>query len=84
VRLTLRTDDGALIYMYYTGIRFGTPEVMARILAGEIVGPSDYYLRNAPRFDTGDTRYDWLNRILTVGVGRREADLAAYDIFEIL
>jgi LysR family hydrogen peroxide-inducible transcriptional activator len=36
VQLLLRTDDAALIFMHYTGIRCGAPEVMARIAAGEI------------------------------------------------
>jgi hypothetical protein len=48
VRLVLRTDDGALIFMRYTGIRHGSPEVMARIAAGEVVAPTEYYLRNSP------------------------------------
>ena len=84
VRLILRTDDGALIYMHYTGVRHGPAEVMDRIAAGEDVDPSAYYLRNAPFFHTSAPRYDWLNRIVSVGVGRREADHAAYDVFEIL
>ena len=84
VRLVLRTDDGALIYMHYTGVRHGPPEVMARIAAGEQVEPSEYYLRNTPYFETAAEKYDWLNRIVAVGVGRRMPDHAAYDIFEIL
>ncbi len=50
VRLVLRTDDGALIYLHYTGIRHGPPEVMERIAAGEQVDPSEYSLRNTPYF----------------------------------
>jgi hypothetical protein len=84
VRLVLRTDDDALIYMHYTGIRHGPPEVMARIAAGEEVEPSEYYLRNTPYFETAAEKYDWLNRIVAIGVGRRMPDHAAYDIFEIL
>lgn len=84
VRLVLRTDDGALIFMHYTGIRHGSPEVMARIAAGEVVPPDAYYLRNTPYFETASPRYDWLNRIVAVGVGRRLPDHAAYDVFEIL
>lgn len=84
VRLVLRTDDGALIYMYYTGVRYGPPEVMRRIAAGEDVDPSEYYLRNTPYFETASDVYDWLNRIVAVGVGRRMPDHAAYDVFEIL
>ena len=84
VRLVLRTDDEALIYMYYTGVRHGSPEVMRRIVDGETVDPSEYYLRNAPFFETAAPKYDWLNRIVSVGVGRRMPDHAAYDVFEIL
>ncbi|MCB1510124.1 MAG: DUF3237 domain-containing protein [Hyphomicrobiaceae bacterium] len=84
VRLVLQTDDGALIYMHYTGVRYGTPEVMARIAAGETVDPSEYYLRNTPYFETAAPAYDWLNRVVAVGVGRRMPDHAAYDVFQIL
>ncbi|MFT5508467.1 MAG: hypothetical protein ACI89J_001542 [Hyphomicrobiaceae bacterium] len=84
VRLILKTVDDALIHVHYTGIRYGTPEVMARIAAGEQVGPEEYYLRNTPVFETSSPKYDWLNRIVAVGVGRRMPDNAAYDVFEIL
>ncbi len=84
VRLVLRTDDGALIYMHYTGVRHGPADVMRRIAAGEAVDPKEYYLRNTPYFETAAPRYDWLNRIVAVGVGRRMPDCAAYDVFEIL
>ena len=84
VRLMLKTDDDALIYMYYTGVRCGTAEVMRRIADGEEVSPSEYYLRNTPYFETSAPQYDWLNRIVSVGVGRRMPDHAAYDVFEIL
>ena len=84
VRLVLKTDDEALIYMSYTGIRHGSKEVMERIASGEEVDPSEYYLRNTPYFETSAPQYDWINRIVSVGVGRRMPDHAAYDIFEIL
>lgn len=83
VRLVLKTSDNALIYMHYTGCRYGTPDVMARIAGGEIVDPSEYYLRSTPYFETASDKYDWLNRIVAVGVGRRMPDHAAYDVFEI-
>ena len=70
--------------MYYTGVRHGSPEVMRLIADGETVDPSEYYLRNAPFFETAAPKYDWLNRIVSVGVVRRMPDHAAYDVFEIL
>jgi hypothetical protein len=84
VRLVLRTDDGALIFMHYQGVRHGPPEVMARIARGEVVRPTEYYLRNTPYFETAVPKYDWLNRIVAVGIGRRMPDHAAYDVFQIL
>jgi hypothetical protein len=84
VRLVLETDDKALIFMHYTGIRCGAPEVMARIAAGEAVDPSEYYHRNTPYFETSSPKYTWLNRICSVGIGWRRGDRAGYDVFEIL
>jgi hypothetical protein len=42
VRLVLKTDDDGLIYMHYTGVRYGSLEVMARIGAGETADPSEH------------------------------------------
>jgi hypothetical protein len=84
VRLLLRTDDGALILMTYRGVRHATSEVNARIARGEEVGPTDYYLRTAPCFETAAPAYAWLNRIVAVGVGERLADGVTYDVYEIL
>ncbi len=84
VRLALRTDDGALILMTYRGVRHSSPEVAARIAAGELVDASEYYLRTAPFFETGDARYAWLNNIVAVGSGERTPNGATYHVFEIL
>ncbi len=84
VRLTLQTDDDALIYMTYRGFRHGPAEVMKRLNKGEEVDPSEYYFRVAPFFETGAEKYDWLNRIVTVGTGHRLASGPVYKVFEIL
>jgi hypothetical protein len=84
VRALLRTDDGALIELHYTGHRHGPEEVMAALARGEAVDPSAYYFRVAPRFITGAPAYAWLNRIVAVGVGRRPPQGPIYDFFEIL
>lgn len=84
VRLPLRTDDGALILMTYRGIRHSSAEVAQRIARGENVPPESYYLRTAPFFETAAPAYDWLNRIVAVGVGERRPNGAVYDVFEIL
>jgi hypothetical protein len=84
VRLVLKTDDGAVIGMTYTGIRHGPPDVMARIAKGEAVDPADYYFRTNASFTTSDARYDWLNRILAIGTGHRIPTGPVYNLFELL
>jgi hypothetical protein len=84
VRLTLRTDDGALIYMTYGGLRHGPPEVLARLATGEPVDPGSYYFRTTPGFETADERYSWLNRIVSVAIGERPPEGPRYTVYEIL
>src|SRR5215471_7142451 len=45
LRVTLRTDDGALISMRSFGLRHGPADVIAAIARGEIVDPLSYYFR---------------------------------------
>lgn len=84
VRLTLKTHDGQLIYMSYRGLRHGPQWVLDRLAKGEKVDPSEYYFRTAPRFETASEKYSFLNRIIAVGVGRREATGPIYEVFQIL
>jgi hypothetical protein len=85
VRLTLRTDDGALLYVRYGGVRHAAPEVLARLASGEAVDPDEYYFRTTPTFETSAPQYTWLNGIVAVGLGERHPpDVIAYSIFEIL
>jgi Protein of unknown function (DUF3237) len=84
VRLMLRTNDDALVGMTYQGVRCGPPDVIAKIDRGEAVDPASYYFRINPMFQTSASQYDWLNRIVGVGVGHRFADGPIYSIFELL
>ncbi len=84
VRLVLETDDGALIYVSYKGVRHAPEAVMRRLAAEEQVEPGEYYLRNTPYFETASEKYHWLNRIVAVGVGRREPGRAVYELHQIL
>lgn len=83
-RLVLETDDGALIYLAYRGVRYGSPQVMQRVEANQPVGDDEYYLRNVPTFETAHPAYEWLNRLIAVGVGRRLPGVVAYTFHEIL
>jgi hypothetical protein len=84
VRLTLETDDGALIYMTYRGVRNSTPEVAERLARGDSVEPTEYYFRTTPYFETASEKYAWMNNIVSVAVGERLAAGVKYRVFEIL
>jgi hypothetical protein len=72
VRLTVETHDGALILVQYNG-------------RTDVSGGSDdarpIYV--APRFETGDERYRWLNNVQAVGRGERDGDRVRYEWFEV-
>ena len=84
LRLTLETDDGALVHLASFGLRHGPPEVLAALGRGERVDPSAYYFRTTPRFETGHPKYAFLNRLLAVATGDRRAEGPIYTIHELL
>src|SRR3984893_12148403 len=84
LRITLETDDGALISMTSFGLRHGPPEVLAALARGESVDPSAYYFRPAARFETSAPQYELLNRLIAIASGVRRANGPIYTIDEIL
>ena len=84
LRLTLESDDGALIYMTSFGLRHGPPEVLAALARGESVDASTYYFRTAPRFETSAAQYTFLNRLIAISRGDRRSTGPIYTIEEIL
>ena len=84
VRLILKTSDDAMISMTYRGIRHGPPNIVERIEKGEVVDPTTHYFRITPLFETAAANYDWINRVLAVGFGHRQAGGPLYSVFEVL
>jgi len=84
LRMTLETDDGALIHMTSFGLRHGPPDVIAALGRGERVDPASYYFRTAPRFETAHPKYAFLNRVVAVSSGDRRPEGPIYTINEIL
>jgi hypothetical protein len=82
-RYTLQTSDGALIYVANSGYRHGPADIIRRLSAGEAVDPAAYYMRTTPRFETGDERYAWLNRVVCVASGARRAAEVELEVFEV-
>jgi hypothetical protein len=84
LRITLETDDRALIHMSFQGLRHGPADVIAALGRGEVVDPASYYFRTVPRFETSAEKYAFLNRIITVSVSETRPDGAVHRIEEIL
>ncbi|MFK7974590.1 MAG: DUF3237 domain-containing protein [Halioglobus sp.] len=68
VRLTLKTDDGAYIYVEYTG-RMNAETGLIAV---------------APTFETGSEKYAWLNGMQAVSAGQvdTETGLLIYTMYE--
>src|SRR5262249_16759194 len=67
-RLTLETDDGAIILVTYTGR-------MDTATAG---------VYSAMYFETEDDRYQWLTRILGVAKGSFAGERLEYEVYEVV
>ena len=70
VKLLLETEDGQLISNTYTGIVHNNPD-------------GTTYWRTTPLFETSSAKYEWLNYIIAVGVGRFSENGVSYDVYAI-
>jgi len=71
VRVTFKTHDGAMIYVQYYGIFEATADIGAIPAGGSnSVDYGDQYFFTSPRLETGDERYQWVNRTHFLGEGR--------------
>jgi hypothetical protein len=70
VRATMETDDGVAVFAYYQGRR-------------DFSEGMDAPLYTAPKFETGDERYAWLNKIQAVGKGALDGSTLTYEIYEL-
>src|SRR3954454_6154142 len=68
LRVTLETDDRALIHMTFSGVR----------------DDGHQYFRTLPRFETAAPQYAFLNRLLAVGIGEILDQGPVHVIEEIL
>ncbi len=71
LRVTLQTDDDALIHMTFDGIRDDSAEGAP-------------YFRTLPRFETAAPKYAFLNKLLAVGRGELHDDGPLHVIEEIV
>jgi len=71
LRVTLQTDDGALVHMTFEGVRDDS-------------APGGPYFRTLPRFETGAEKYAFMNKLLAVGSGTTGPDGPVHVIEEVV
>jgi hypothetical protein len=81
VRVTLRTDQGGVLYLRSQGVRHGSEEVLARLGRGEEVDASEYVFRTSIQIETADPDLDWLNKGVFISVGSRQPGGVIYDVY---
>ena len=79
----LRTDQDEPIEVRSIGLRVMAAEVAARMAAGEVVDPSEYYFRTHIRLHTSTPRLARLNRTIFLSSGERRLDHVAIHIHEV-
>ena len=84
VRVTLETQDGAHIYVQYYGVIVMNEKVNAALEQGGSTEYGDTYFMTQPRFETGDSRYKWLNGVMAVAEGCLKPGAVEYRVFELV
>lgn len=82
VRAQIRTDDGAVLLLTYTGSLELNEPVQAALSGGE-TRFEDHYYRTHVRLESGDEGYAWVNRTLFVGRGRILPDGVVYEVYRV-
>jgi hypothetical protein len=85
VRATIKTDDGALIFLSHNGIYKGSEDADARAAKGEVLTSKDLYFVIAPTMQTSAKKYAWLNAVQCIGkmVSYQSDSYVKYDNFVI-
>ena len=87
VRMCIKTDDGAIIFVHWHGLMVFAPEEQAYALdfakPDDPAGADRYYFRTSPQFETADERYAWLNKIVAVSKSRTGGGGVVHRVFAV-
>jgi hypothetical protein len=82
-RYTIQTSKGEIVYVQNPGIRTAAPDVMQKLLSGQVVDPKLVYFRTQPKFETSAAELQWLTTSLFVGVGERFPNEVVIRFFKV-
>lgn len=80
-RYAIETTDGAVIEVINFGYRHGPNNILEKLAAGADVSPEEYYMRTMARLETGDEKYEWVNRMIFIGTGARLKSQVKISLF---
>lgn len=83
VRATFETHDGAFIYVEYLGKLELTAKVQAALAGDDSTEYGEAYFVTAPRMQTGDPRYLWVNNLMCVAQGKLSPGRVDYQVFQV-
>ncbi len=69
VRVVIKTDDDALIYITYRGMVHQNADGL--------------YFRTTPWFETSSEKYAWLNKVMAIGIGVPSPGKITYKVYAI-
>ncbi|UUI72219.1 DUF3237 domain-containing protein [Cellulomonas xiejunii] len=82
-RYAFETPDGALVEVVNKGYRHGPADVMRQLASGAPTPPESYFMRSTARLESGHPDYRWLNRMVFVGTGARDANSVQIDLYSV-
>ena len=83
-RYCLQTDGGDLICVQNRAVRSGPPELMAKLLRGELLdaaSDAQIYFRCSPTFETACPALRWITERMFTGTGLRQPDKVIMRFF---
>ena len=82
-RYAFRTASGVVVEVASTGVRSGSPEILAKLASGVRVDPSAYYFRTFIRLSTAAPELKTLNDRLWLARGERGPQGVRLEVFEV-
>ena len=82
-RYSARTRSGDLVHLRVSGVRSGSPAVLASLLAGAEVPPAEYYFRTSVSIETSAPRLEHLQHSLFVASCVRRAATVEYRAYRV-
>lgn len=83
-RYLIEADDGTIIELQNTGLRYADKAVLERMRRYEKVDPSEYYMGLTPRFDAPLGPHEWLSRTIFIGTADRQQTHSTFTYWAML